>query len=97
MTPGELYEKCVALGLCERALWNHCHIYFDIAWIDESERPVPADEANDLACMTVLRALKKIGLLGDPGYMPCDVTDLESLCLCLLRASGHETTPSPTP
>lgn len=93
MTLGELYEKCVALGLCERATYGGLSLHFHLGmWMIESvvgwkhAAGVFDSEAESLACMTLLRAL-----LAHTPYIELEPEELnlESLCLCLLRARGH--------
>lgn len=74
MTAGDLYEKCVALGLCERAKWLGAPLCFTSTppYVGEWALlrsdggvfgDVNDDEAEDLCAMSVMRALEQRGLL----------------------------------
>lgn len=97
MTPGELYEKVVALGLCERATYKgHALEFVDLYGRPKKGWKYP-QEVYDIAAMTVLRALES-HFESTGRWFPFHIRfNLESLCLCLLRARGVDATPSPTP
>ncbi len=83
MTPGDLYERAVALGLCERANYGGRPVSFKdsfggvpITWQCEQE-------IEDICAMTVLRSLEKRGLLST--YARVHKLDLKLLADFLIR------------